>query len=65
MKFDLGPRKEIWDTVLSIIVLSIITESLNIYHKVLIEIYAFKNIKVKIQILDIIFHKFLLIRSEQ
>ena len=45
----------------SIIVLSITTESLKIFHKILIEIYAFKNIKVKIQILDIIFHKFLLI----
>ena len=40
-------------------------ESLNIFNKILIEIYAFKNIKVNIQILDIIFHIFLLIRYEQ
>ena len=43
MEFDLGPRKEILDMVLSIIVLSTTTESLNIFHKVLIEIYAFKT----------------------
>ena len=48
MKFDLGPRKEIGDTVLSIIVLSTTTESLNIFHKILIEISALKNMKVKI-----------------
>ena len=65
MKFDLGPRKDIRDIVLSIIVLSTTTESLNIFHQILIEIYAFKNIKVKVQILDIIFLKFLLIRNEQ
>ena len=47
------------------IVLSITTESLNIFNKILIEIYAFKNIKVKNQILDIIFHKPLLIHNEQ
>ena len=41
-----------------IIVLNTTTESLNIFHKILIEIYAFKNIKVKIQILDIIFPNF-------
>ena len=41
------------------------TESLNIFNKIFIEIYAFKNIKVKIQILDIIFHKPLLIHNEQ
>ena len=50
MKFDLGPRREIWDTVLSIIVLSTTTESLDIFYKILSEIYAFKNIKEKIQI---------------
>ena len=44
--------------VLSIIVLTTTTESLNIFNKILIEISAFKNIKVKIQILDIIFHNF-------
>ena len=33
--------------VLSIVVLSTTTESLNIFNKILIEIYAFKNIKVK------------------
>ena len=62
MKFDQGHRK---DMVLSIIVLSTATESLNIFHKILIEIYGFKNINVKIQILDIIFHTFCLIRYEQ
>ena len=65
MKYDLRSGKEIWDTVPSIIVLSITTESLKVFHKILIEIYAFKNIKVKILILDIIFHDFLLIRYEQ
>ena len=49
MKFYIGPKKEIGDTVLSIIVLSTTTESLNIFHEILIEIYGFKNIKVKIQ----------------
>ena len=29
------------------------------------KLYAFKNIKLNIQILDIIFHKFLLTRFEQ
>ena len=50
---------------LSIIVLSTTTESLNIFHKILIEISAFKNMKVKIQILHIIFDKFLLFCCEQ
>ena len=49
--------------VLAIIVLSTNTVTLNIFNKILIEIYAFKNIKVKIQILDILFHTFLLIRD--
>ena len=62
MKFDLGRGKEIGDIVLSIVVLSTTTESLNIFHKILTEISALKNMKVKIQILDIIFDKFLLIR---
>ena len=44
---------------------NLITESLNIFNKILIEIYALKIIKVKIQMLDIVFHKFLLIRYEQ
>ena len=50
--------------VLSMIVFVITTESLNIFHKILIEISAFKNIKVKTKII-IIFHKFLLICYEQ
>ena len=43
------------------IVLGRTTESLNIFHKIVIKISTFKNTKVKIQILDIIAHKFLLI----
>ena len=41
--------------VLSIIVLSTTTESLNLFHKILIEMYAFKNIKEKIQILPTVY----------
>ena len=47
------------------IVLSTTTESLNIFHKILIEISALKNIKVKIKILQIIFDKFLLLPNKQ
>ena len=64
MKFDLGPGKEIWDTVLSIVVLSTNTESLNIFHNILTKISALKNMKVKILILVIIFENLLLICYE-
>ena len=50
---------------LSMKVLNTTTENLNIFHKILIEISAFKNMKVKIQILHIIFDKFLLFRYKQ